>query len=407
MDARSQHDEHDTMAPAAMVEQLLTEIAPTTTPRKGRNLPGVGTIYRRGRVWWIKYSVHGKRLRESSKSTRESDAIRLLRTRIEECGKGRRRDPVAESRVRMSELFAALVADYQENGRRSAATLAFRLAPLREAFGQDRAFDVTTARIVRYRQERLAAGKAPATVNRELAALRRAFSLAVEQERLSIAPRVRLLEENNVREGFTTPDAFTHVTDELRRTKGGHGDMLADLAWFSYLVGWRRSEPPTLQWSEIDYHGRRLRLRATESKNKTARYLPYGNSPMLCAIIERRWQARAAAGDGAVFVFHRNGQRIRDFRGAWDGACERAGVPDLLFHDLRRSSVNNLTAAKVPPKVAMRITGHKTMATFLRYHIVTDDDVQAALEQTDAAISAVVAAAVEPTSAPLASEATE
>jgi len=82
-------------------------------------------------------------------------------------------------------------------------------------------------------------------------------------------------------------------------------------------------------------------------------------------------------------------------------------VPDLLFHDLRRSSVNNLTAAKVPPKVAMRITGHKTMATFLRYHIVTDDDVQAALEQTDAAISAVVAAAVEPTSAPLASEATE
>ena len=173
MDARSQHDEHDTMAPAAMVEQLLTEIAPTTTPRKGRNLPGVGTIYRRGRVWWIKYSVHGKRLRESSKSTRESDAIRLLRTRIEECGKGRRRDPVAESRVRMSELFAALVADYQENGRRSAATLAFRLAPLREAFGQDRALDVTTARIVRYRQDRLATGKAPATVNRELAALRR------------------------------------------------------------------------------------------------------------------------------------------------------------------------------------------------------------------------------------------
>ena len=47
------------------------------------------------------------------------------------------------------------------------------------------------------------------------------------------------------------------------------------------------------------------------------------------------------------------------------------------------------------------------MATFLRYHIVTDDDVQAALEQTDAAISAVVAAAVEQTSAPLASEATE
>jgi len=243
----------------------------------------------------------------------------------------------------------------------------------------------------------LAAGKAPATVNRELAALRRAFSLALDQERLSVAPRIRMLEENNVREGFTTPDVFSRVAEELKRTKGRPGDVLADLAWFAYLVGWRRGEPPTLQWSEIDYHGRRLRLRATESKNKTARYLPYGNSPILCAIIERRWQARTPAGDGAVFVFHRSGKRIRDFRGAWEGACDRAGVPDLLFHDLRRSAVNNLNAAKVPPKVAMRITGHKTMATYQRYHIVTDDDVQAALEQTDTAITAAVAGTGERT----------
>jgi len=134
-----------------------------------------------------------------------------------------------------------------------------------------------------------------------------------------------------------------------------------------------------------------LRLGRAKPEPPAARYLPYGSSPILCAIIERRWQARTPAGDGAVFVFHRSGKRIRDFRGAWEGACDRAGVPDLLFHDLRRSAVNNLNAAKVPPKVAMRITGHKTMATYQRYHIVTDDDVQAALELTDAAISAAVA----------------
>src|SRR5687767_993610 len=102
----------------------------------------------------------------------------------------------------MSELFNALEADYRSNGRRSVDTLAFRLIPLREAFGADRALDVTAARIVRYRNERLAAGKARATVNRELAALRRAFVLAVEAETLSISPPVKLLSENNARQGF-------------------------------------------------------------------------------------------------------------------------------------------------------------------------------------------------------------
>ena len=52
MDGRSEH-EQATMAPAAMVAQLLTEIAPAATPHR-QNLQGFGTIYRRGRVWWIK-----------------------------------------------------------------------------------------------------------------------------------------------------------------------------------------------------------------------------------------------------------------------------------------------------------------------------------------------------------------
>ncbi len=185
MDGHSEH-EQASMAPAAMVEQFLTEIVPATTPDR-QHLPGLGTIYRRGRVWWIKWSTDGKRRRESSKSERDTDAIKLLRRRIDEAARDRRRDPVAENRVTMAQLFDALVADYTANGRRSSATLAFRLAPLRDAFGQDKARAVTAARIAEYAKARLAAGRKPATVNRELAALRRAFTIAVEQERLSVA----------------------------------------------------------------------------------------------------------------------------------------------------------------------------------------------------------------------------
>lgn len=47
-----------------------------------RGQRGQGHIYRRGRVWWIRYSVRGKRYDESSGSTRKTDAQELMRLRI-------------------------------------------------------------------------------------------------------------------------------------------------------------------------------------------------------------------------------------------------------------------------------------------------------------------------------------
>jgi integrase len=402
MDARSEHA-HATIEPAAMVEQLLTEIAPATAPTR-QHLPGLGTIYRRGRVWWIKWSTDGKRRRESSKSERDVDAIRLLRRRIEEAARDRRRDPVAENRVTMKELFEALVTDYTANGRRSSATLSFRLAPLREAFGQDKARAVTAARIARYAQDRLDAGKARATVNRELAALRRAFTIAVEQERLTMAPRVKLFAEHNARQGFVERADFETVVSHLP----GH---LQDVARFAYSSGWRKGEVTKLEWSAVDKDNTRVMLRREHSKNGEPRALPLvGELTAIVARRRRECEYTTLAGETAIstYVFHRRGKPIGDFRKAWAAACIAAGFarpkvddegrpvldrkgrpvvePTLIFHDLRRSAVRNLVAAGVDQAVAMRVTGHQTISVFQRYRIVSDDDVRAALERTQAAL---------------------
>ena len=78
------------------------------------------------------------------------------------------------------------------------------------------------------------------------------------------------------------------------------------------------------------------------------------------------------------WVFNRRGEPIKDLRGTWAKACERAGVPDLKFHDLRRTAVRNMRRAGVPQVVRMKISGHKTDSMERRYNIVDGDDISIA-----------------------------
>ena len=60
----------------------------------------------------------------------------------------------------------------------------------------------------------------------------------------------------------------------------------------------------------------------------------------------------------------------------WTEACERAGFPGLLFHDVR-----NMERAGISRGVAMQISGHRTESTYRRYAIVSQGDIEAAKEK--------------------------
>lgn len=356
---------------------------------------GTGRIFRRGHIWWIDYGFRGQRYRESSGSRRKTDAKILLRRRMEEMGRGRLvgRD---EERLTFEDLATAIETDYVNNDRKSLDRLQLSLGHLRRYFGRDRALDISANRITKYIKARKEEGAANATINKELAAIRRAFSLAVKQGLVTSRPHVATLSTKNVRKGFFEAYQFAPVLAELP-------DHLKALAEVGYLTGWRKGELLSRRWRHIDFEDGWLRLDPGETKNGEGRNFPL--IPPLRSVLLRQHarklevEERTGRPVTALF-FYDDGRPIKDFRGAWKSACVAAGFwkpktdddgrpvrdrkgrperePTFLFHDLRRTAARNLVRSGIPAIQAKEFTGHLTLSVFERYCIKDEVTMQEA-----------------------------
>ena len=333
---------------------------------------GQGTIYQRGSIFWIVYFFRGKRHRESAKSTRRADAVKLLRRRMGEMGAGRLVGPDAE-RTTFDDLARMLVEDYTANERKSLRRVQTALTHLRPAFAFSRALDITTDRLNVYVSTRRAEHAAPATIKQELALLRRAFTLAIKAGHLAVRPAFPTITVNNTRTGFFERAEFEAVRDALP-------EAMQAVATFAYLTGWRKQEILGLQWRDVDLTAGVLRLEPGTTKNMEGRAFPFSALPDLAALLRERREATTAVerrtGELVPWVFHRNGRQIRAYHGAWRAACDRAGLSGHLMHDFRRTAVRNLERAGVPRSVAMQLTGHRTEAVYRRYAIVAEADLR-------------------------------
>src|SRR5262249_1308310 len=192
-----------------------------------------------------------------------------------------------------------------------------RLEPLRRHLGHERAVMVDGERIAKYKADRLrektrrGTATARATINRELAALRKAFKLGVEWNRISGGPKIELFPEHNVRGGFVEPGTFEKIAAQLEQP-------WRDAATFAYVTGWRFREVFDLDWSEVNLEARTVALPAHRAKSMKGRALVLSGD--LLALIERRYEAR----DGR-FLFHHQGRPIRDIRKRWHKATVAAG----------------------------------------------------------------------------------
>lgn len=347
----------------------------------------MGEIRKRGNTWWIRYYRNGKREEESAHTDKWDTARDLLKVREGDIAKGANVSAKI-GRLRFEDAAADLETDYTINKRSTLDHVKRHRERLAKSFGGRRMAEITGADVRRYIETRQKGGASNATINRELAALRRMFTIAVDGGKLLARPKIKMLDENNVRQGFFETDQFLAVLRYLPAP-------LQAIAILAYYSGWRSSEiigkarkraeratlgewrKQPLEWSRVDRTARVIRLEVGTTKNKDGREFHYGELTDIVTMVEARWAARAAlvkAGQIVPYVFHRKGKPIRSFRKAWMAACKAAGCPGRLVHDFRRTAVRNLERAGVSRSVATQVTGHKTESVYRRYAIVSSGD---------------------------------
>jgi len=346
----------------------------------------------------------------------------------------------APKQLLISDLYPLIERDYMVNGKKSRRDLKYRWAHLQPTFGNSLAREFDPDLVDRYIRDRQKAGAKNGTINREFALLKRMASLALEHLNtedgkltgaLTRWSKIRALKERNVRSGFLKDEHY----EALARETAAIGLWFRAMFEVAYRYGWRKSELVNMKVNQVDLSERTLALHAGETKNDKARSVP-----MTDKVFELLQQCVAGKGpDDYVFtrqpgrgrkaraalmrypesrfwwiriadhgkeirestktedesrareIMHvkleglmrqpsdSKGLRVLDFRKDWEKACKAAGVPGLLFHDLRRSGVRNMRRRGIPEKVAMQISGHKTRSVFDRYDITDGADLAAAI----------------------------
>ena len=270
----------------------------------------------------------------------------------------------------------------------------------------------------RYIDHRQQEDASNATINRELAALKRMFSLATKATppKANRVPAIPRLKENNVRKGFLSDDQFERLADACSQ----EGVWLRAMLEVGYTFGWRVSEVKRLRVRQVDLGGSRILLDPGSTKNGQGRMVKFKPGSILAHLLQKCCTGKR----GDDFVFTReDGSPVRDFRGAWARVCRIAGVGHkvckvcgtevddgqscplckvrrkfkelkavgLLFHDLRRSAARNARASGVAEGVIMRLGGWKTREVFDRYAIIAESDMEDAINLIEARRAQVAA----------------
>lgn len=265
------------------------------------------------------------------------------------------------------------VKDYMKHARankRDWLNDEYRAGHLVKAFGVKRLSDITTWDVEQYRLNRKKKVQ-PATVNRDLALLRRMFNLAIEWgkcENNPVITKSHFFKEPKHRIRFLTAEEESRLMEALSIPRREHVKAFATVALHT---GMRRSELMRLKWEHVNFAASYLSVEQT--KNDQPRDIPMNR------VVRDTLRALPRLCD-YVFGSPLNNQPLRSVRTVFESALREAGVENFRFHDLRHTAATRLVMSGVDLVTVKEILGHKDIKMTLRYAHPTPESKRQAMD---------------------------
>ena len=367
-------------------------------PTKHTSNYGLGRVYpRESGIWWIEVpDGNGGRIRKSSESKDRNEAEEKLIALRKQLHGGE--VYAIDTPMAGAWTVARALDEYMERrgpqlGEGTRETYRGQVPPLKHTLGFLLLAKLTTDDLTNYREARAKdpigkhAGEgychskgtpklvSQSTINRELALLRAAMK-DLAKRRPKLLPTLPYFpmesEKNNIRKGHITEEEFTQkLYPQLPR-------HLKAFAACAFGVGGRKSEWLRLKWEDVNFAMQEILFRKT--KNHDQRVVPIVPGIMETALREQ-WEIHRAAWPNVEDVFVYDGKPMVTIGKAFHKACVRAGFPNLLIHDARRSANRLMRDKGISQPVRMAIMGHRTASQDIRYGVVDRDDITGAREK--------------------------
>jgi len=337
---------------------------------------GFGAIYQRktkkGKIrWYLDYrDRNGKRIQKvvTHAASVEDATIELknivLNEHYRRCGIENKRKEIGFS------AFAQIyLQDYIMIARRNFQSDNYRLKKLREFFKDVELREISPLMIEKFRKSRLNAGNTKSTCNRYMALLKRMFNLAIDEGYLENNPvkKIKFYPENPARERVLT-------VKEERRLMKASSEHLKSVLIVALNSGMRASEILSLQWNQVDFGAKKIRVEKTKS-GKT-RFINI-NTPLLEELLKLRERNGQSP---FVFPNSETGRPLNSVKKAFKGACRRAGIKGLRLHDLRHTFASRLIERGVDIETLRSLLGHYSILITQRYTHSDDERKQKAVE---------------------------
>jgi integrase len=263
-----------------------------------------------------------------------------------------------------------------------------RAKHLTDHFGDFKAVRITPVMVDNFRKimkssisEKTKQPFSGSTVNKTISLARRIYYLAMDEGLVATNPFARRGTYKETPKGKYIPD------EEFRKIHKCIRDYLKPVVITAYLTGMRRSEILDLTWDKVNLFKGLIDLSEEDTKTDEPRHIFFNSVPELKNVFVKAFRDRKTGTD-LVFT-KQDGSPIPKWymQRLYKKACADANVGPYRFHDLRHTFNTNMSKAGVKDAVVMKLTGHKTLAMFLRYSHLDREQGEDAMMRLDRFLS--------------------